>query len=55
MDTGCPKCNKHGLCDKHKLQYLKWVADAAQQAYMNELKAQSRKKPKQERKQDAKL
>lgn len=46
MDKGvpdCPDCGGKGMCSKHKLEYLKWVAETAQQAYMNELKTQSRK------------
>ncbi len=43
--TGCPKCDEPstGLCNKHKLEYLKWVADTARNEYESELKAQSRK------------
>lgn len=54
MKTGCRLCNKNGLCNRHKLEYLKWVAESAQNAYLEELKTQSRKKPKQEREQNAK-
>ena len=54
MDTGCPKCNEHGLCPKHKLEYLKWVAETAQNEYIKELKAQSQKQ-ESERNQNEKL
>ena len=48
MNTGCPQCDKNFIengdrCPKHKLEYLKWVAESAQNDYIEELKAQSRK------------
>ncbi len=48
MNTGCAECDKnfivHGdRCPKHKLEYLKWLVESAQNDYLDELKAQSRK------------
>lgn len=48
MNTGCKQCDKAFVekgdrCPKHKLEYLKWVAETAQKDYLEELKAQSRK------------
>ena len=60
MNTGCPKCDTttligmRDLCPKHKLEYLKWVADTAQNEYLEELRKQSRKGTQTEREQDAK-
>jgi len=41
--TGCPKCDEPttGLCLKHKLEYLKWVADTARNEYEAERKQQN--------------
>lgn len=50
MDNGvpdCPECDGKGMCDKHKLEYLKYEADLAQIRYEGELLKQL--KPKQER------
>ena len=55
--TGCPKCCDKpsiGLCPKHKLEYLKWFAETAQNEYMEELRVQSRKQ-KPERNQNENL
>lgn len=51
MNTGCKQCDKNFIingdrCPKHKLEYLKWVAESAQNDYLKELKAQSRKETK---------
>lgn len=60
MNTGCKDCDrnlidKQDLCPKHKLECLKWAAENAQNEYIAELKAQSRKGTKIEREQNAKL
>ena len=49
MNSGCRKCDKNFIeygrqCPKHLLEYLKWVAEQAQDDYMEELRIQSRKK-----------
>lgn len=46
--TGCPKCDEPstGLCNKHKLEYLKYCADTARNEYEAELKDQNRKEQK---------
>ena len=59
MNTGCKDCDrslidKQDLCPKHKLECLKWAAENAQNEYMAELKAQSRKQ-ETEREQNEKL
>ena len=38
MNTGCPACDRDFInngerCPKHKLEYLKWVAESAQKDY----------------------
>ena len=48
MNTGCPDCDrsfaeKQRYCDKHNLEYLKYLAETAQNDYLEELKKQSRK------------
>ncbi|GAG68122.1 unnamed protein product [marine sediment metagenome] len=46
MDKGIPNCSDcggKGMCPKHKLEYLKWVADTAQNEYLEELRNQSQK------------
>lgn len=49
MATGCPKCDvttlvgMRDLCPKHKLEWLKYEAETAQNKYLEELKRQSRK------------
>lgn len=48
MNTGCKQCDKNGLCDKHKLEYLEHEKDTALNAYMEELRMQSSKKGKKE-------
>ena len=59
MDFCCPDCNSRGgigpRCDKHQLEWLKYEAETAQNAYLEELKKQSRKGTQTEREQDAKL
>ena len=48
-ETGCSDCDitlskfPYVLCPKCELERLKWVAESAQNDYLNELKAQSRK------------
>ncbi len=44
--TGCPKCGdpSTGLCNKHKLEYLKYCADTARNEYEVELKEQNERK-----------
>lgn len=62
MNTGCPDCdkaqketgNKIEMCPKCYLKYLKWVAEAAQNDYIEELRNQSRKQ-ESERKQNENL
>jgi len=59
MNTGCRECDKTFIangdrCPKHKLEYLKWVAEQAQNDYMDELRNQSRKQ-KSERKRNENL
>ena len=49
INTGCRECDKNFIlngdrCPKHRLEYLKWVAEQAQDDYMEELRMQSRKK-----------
>jgi len=51
MNTGCKQCDKNfiknnDMCPKHRLEYKKWVAETAQNDYLEELKTQSRKEPK---------
>ena len=59
MDNNCPDCNPEGAmgcrCPEHKLGWLKWEAKIAQEAYLEELKRQSRKGTQTERNQNAKL
>ena len=48
VNTGCADCDRNFIdnedyCPKHKLEYLKIMAEQAQNDYMAELKAQSRK------------
>ena len=48
MNTGCKQCDKNFIangdrCPKHRLEYLKWVADTAQNDYLEELRNQSKK------------
>lgn len=40
--TGCPKCDEPttGLCNKHKLEYLKYCADTARDEYYSALEEQ---------------
>ena len=49
MNSGCRKCDKNFIlngdrCPKHRLEYKKWVAEQAQDDYMEELRMYSRKK-----------
>lgn len=40
MDKGipdCPDCGGKGMCDKHKIEYLKWEFEKAQSAYEDEI------------------
>jgi len=54
MNTGCPDCDRVQaqtgsairLCPKHTLEYLKYAAEIAQNDYLEELKAQSKKETK---------
>lgn len=34
----CPDCGGKGMCSKHRLEYLKWVAGTARREYESELK-----------------
>ncbi|KKK98990.1 hypothetical protein LCGC14_2637210 [marine sediment metagenome] len=53
MDFCCPDCNSRGgigpRCDRHQLEWLKYEAEIAQNAYLEELKKQSRKGTQTER------
>ena len=60
MTTGCKACDqsikdKSKHCDKHHLEYLKWLAKSAQSDYLEELRKQSRKGTETERNQNEKL
>jgi len=36
MNTGvpeCPECGGKGMCDLHKLEYLKWIHETARDEY----------------------
>ena len=38
VNTGCPECDRNFIvngdyCPKHKLEYLKWIAESAQKDY----------------------
>ena len=37
----CPECGGKGMCDEHKLEYLKYEADKAKREYEAELKNQT--------------
>ena len=34
----CPDCGGKGMCDEHKLEYLKWVYETARDEYEAALK-----------------
>ena len=41
MDNGipnCPDCGGKGMCDKHRLEYLKWVYNTAKDEFKAALK-----------------
>jgi hypothetical protein len=42
MFTGCSDCDKHGLCNIHKLEYLKYESERALSAYEDEILKQER-------------
>lgn len=45
MNPDCPNCSKEDFCPEHKLEYLRYEANKACKAYLEELKNQSRKEP----------
>ena len=50
MDKGvpnCPDCGGKGMCDKHKIEYLKWEFEKAQGAYEDEIIKQREERIKQ--------
>ena len=55
LPAACNEKSEGRLCDKHNLEYLKYLAETAQNDYIEELKKQSRKGTETEREQDAKL
>lgn len=54
MTTGCPDCDRTSLsgtpfCPKHRVEYLKWVADAAKNDYekaKNQYEQEQEREPK---------
>jgi len=47
MDKGvpnCPDCGGKGMCDKHKLEYLRYEHERALAAYEDEIIKQERMK-----------
>lgn len=46
----CPDCGGKGMCDKHRVEYLKWVYNTAKdefEAALNEYKAKLEERIKQ--------